>query len=258
MNRSRDMRLKTRSVILKAENIHKSYGKAKILDGISFEIKRGECIILAGPSGTGKSTLLRCINFLVPPDQGHIWFNGQEIVRKNSNQMRLKMSMVFQDFALFEHLTALANVMIGLTKGKRLDTAQARRIAMAKLTEVGLAERAGAYPGELSGGQKQRVGIARALAMEPELILFDEPTSALDPELIGEVLEIMKSLANQNMTMMVVTHEMGFARSAGDRMFFMEGGKIVEEGPIQQLFSDPREKRTGEFLHKLEELYGKE
>jgi polar amino acid transport system ATP-binding protein len=258
MNEINDSKLTTRmDVILQAENIHKSYGKDKILDGISFEVKRGECIIIVGPSGTGKSTLLRCINYLVPPDKGHIWFNGQEVIRKNVNQVRLKMSMVFQDFALFDHLTALSNVMIGLTKGKKIDTDTAREIAIAKLTDVGLANRMKAYPGELSGGQKQRVGIARALAMEPELILFDEPTSALDPELIGEVLEIMKSLAKKNMTMMVVTHEMGFARSAGNRMFFMEGGKIIEEGSIQQLFSNPREKRTGEFLFKLEELYGK-
>lgn len=259
MNEFNDSKTAARSdVLLRAENIHKSYGKDKILDGISFEVKRGECIIIVGPSGTGKSTLLRCINYLVPPEKGHIWFNGREVDRKNVNRIRLKMSMVFQDFALFDHLTALSNVMIGLTKGKNVDAATAREIAIGKLTDMGLAERMNAYPGELSGGQKQRVGIARALAMEPELILFDEPTSALDPELIGEVLEIMKSLANKNMTMIVVTHEMGFARSAGDRMFFMEGGKIIEEGPIKQLFSNPKEKRTGEFLNKLEELYGKE
>lgn len=245
-------------VIITAENIHKSYGEKKILDGISFEVNRGECIIIAGPSGTGKSTLLRCINYLVPPDSGRIWFNGEEVIRKNVNRIRLKMSMVFQDFALFDHLTALSNVMIGLTKGKKVDAVTAREIAMTKLTDVGLAKRMNAYPGELSGGEKQRVGIARALAMEPDLILFDEPTSALDPELIGEVLDIMKLLAEKKMTLMVVTHEMGFARSAGDRMFFMEGGKIIEEGPIQQLFSNPREKRTGEFLQKLGELYGKE
>ena len=245
-------------VIVTAKNIHKAYGEKKILDGISFEVKRGECIIIAGRSGTGKSTLLRCINYLVPPDTGHIWFNGEEVVHKNVNRIRLKMGMVFQDFALFDHLNALANVTIGLTKGKKIKADQARETARAKLTDVGLAQRMHAYPGELSGGEKQRVGIARALAMEPDLILFDEPTSALDPELIGEVLEIMKSLADKNMTLMVVTHEMGFARSAGDRMFFMEDGKILEEGPIEQLFSNPREKRTGEFLQTLDELYGKE
>ncbi len=244
-------------VILKAEDIHKSYGETKILDGISFEVERGECIIIAGPSGTGKSTLLRCINHLVPPETGRIWFNGKEVARKNVNEIRQKMSMVFQDFALFDHLTVLSNVTIGLIKGKNMDKIAAREIASEKLTDVGLDRWMNVYPGELSGGQKQRVGIARALAMEPELILFDEPTSALDPELIGEVLEIMKKLAQRQMTMMVVTHEMGFARSAGDRMFFMEGGKILESGPITQMFSNPREKRTGEFLHKLEELYGK-
>ena len=245
-------------IILRAEGICKSYGDARILDDISFEVKRGECIIVAGPSGTGKSTLLRCLNHLVPPDDGTIRFNGEVVDRNNINRIRRKMSMVFQDFALFDHLTVLSNVTIGLTKGKGIDRATAEGIASQKLRDVGLEDRLRSYPGELSGGQKQRVGIARALAMEPELVLFDEPTSALDPELIGEVLEIMKKLAKRQMTMMVVTHEMGFARSAGDRMFFMEGGKILEEGPIARLFSNPREKRTGEFLHKLEELYGKE
>lgn len=247
-----------KEAILKVDDVHKSYGDTQILRGISFSVKRGECIIIAGPSGTGKSTLLRCINYLVPPDKGRIWFNGEEITKKKVNRIRLKISMVFQDFALFDHLSALSNVMIGLTKGKKLEGKKAKEIAIAKLEEVGLLDKINSYPGELSGGQKQRVGIARALAMEPELILFDEPTSALDPELIGEVLEVMKGLAEKNMTMLVVTHEMGFARSAGDRMFFMDGGRIVEEGLIDQVFFNPTHIRTRQFLHKLEQLYGKE
>ena len=244
--------------ILKVIDLHKSYGDSEVLKGISFDVYRGECIIIAGPSGTGKSTLLRCINFLSPPDKGQVWFKDSQITKKRLNEVRRQISMVFQDFALFEHLTALRNVMTGLTKGKKMNKKLAKEIAMAKLADVGLAEKAGSYPGELSGGQKQRVGIARAIAMDPELILFDEPTSALDPELIGEVLEVMKNLAKENMTMLVVTHEMGFARSAGDRMLFMDGGVIVEEGPIRQLFANPKKERTGAFLHKLEELYGKE
>ena len=253
-----NIRARSSSVILRVEDVHKSYGANEVLKGISFNVKKGECVIIAGPSGTGKSTLLRCINYLIPPDKGHIWFNGEEITGKNANKIRQNIGMVFQDFALFNHLTALGNVMIGLTKGKKMGREKAKEIAIDKLGAVGLLDKINSYPGELSGGQKQRVGIARALAMEPEVILFDEPTSALDPELIGEVLEVMKKLVEANMTMLVVTHEMGFARSVGDRMLFMEGGVIIEEGPVRQLFSKPTKDRTKQFLHKLEGLYGKE
>ena len=244
--------------LLKVENIHKRYGKEEVLKGVSFELKRGETKIVIGPSGTGKSTLLRCINRLSLPDKGRVWLEGEEIThsKSNINQLRAKIGFVFQDFNLFSHLTALKNVSIAPMKVMRMKKEEAAKLAMEELERVGLGDKADAYPAQLSGGQQQRVSIARALAMSPKLILFDEPTSALDPELIGEVLEVMINLAKDGMTMLVVSHEMGFARSVADEVIFMEHGVIVEQGPPQQLFSNPKHQRTGEFLHKITELYG--
>lgn len=244
--------------ILKVENIHKSYGKESILKGISFELKKSETKVIIGPSGTGKSTLLRCINGLTKPDKGHIWLDGLDITAPgiNIDNVRQEIGMVFQNFNLFTHLTALDNVRIGLIKVKKLPKKIATEKAMATLEKVGLAEKAYHYPAQLSGGQQQRVSIARALAMDPKLILFDEPTSALDPELIGEVLQVMKNLSESGMTMLVVSHEMGFARSVCDEIIFIEKGVIVEQGPPDVLFSRPKNPRTREFLHKISELYG--
>jgi polar amino acid transport system ATP-binding protein len=245
-------------VILKVEGLHKRYGTEEVLKGVSFDVRRGETKVIIGPSGTGKSTLLRCINRLTPPDKGRVWLDGVEVThpKTNINKVRAAIGFVFQDFNLFTHLTALDNVRLGLLKVKGLDKQKATEIALEELRRVGLADKAKSYPAELSGGQQQRVSIARALAMGPKVILFDEPTSALDPELIGEVLEVMISLAREGMTMVVVSHEMGFARSVADEIIFMEGGVIVEQGPPQQLFTNPKHPRTGEFLHKITELYG--
>ena len=244
--------------ILEVEDLHKRYGREEVLCGVSFEVQRGETKVIIGPSGTGKSTLLRCINRLTPPDKGRVWLDGVEVTdpKTNINRIRAAIGFVFQDFNLFTHLTALDNVRLGLLKVKGLDRRKATEVALEELRRVGLADKAGAYPAELSGGQQQRVSIARALAMDPKVILFDEPTSALDPELIGEVLEVMIDLAREGMTMVVVSHEMGFARSVADEIIFMEGGVIVEQGPPQQLFTRPKHPRTGEFLHKITELYG--
>lgn len=246
------------SPILLVEDIHKAYGDEEVLRGISFQMSKRETKVIIGPSGTGKSTLLRCINQLTPPDKGRVWLNGMELTNRSIdiNKARQQVGMVFQDFNLFSHLTALNNVKIGLTKVKGMKDREAKSKAMQELERVGLVDQASSYPAELSGGQQQRVGIARALALDPKLILFDEPTSALDPELIGEVLEVMIDLAKGGMTMLVVTHEMGFAQSVCDEIIFLENGKIVEQGPPQQLFDYPKHKRTKEFLHKISELYG--
>lgn len=250
---------KEKNVVLRMEEVHKSFGENHVLRGVSLDISQGETKILIGPSGTGKSTLLTCINMLTPPDSGKIWLLDQEITgSKRVNRLRQQIGFVFQDFSLFNHLTALGNVSIGLTKVKGLDRRKAREKALQELKQVGLEDKAASYPAQLSGGQKQRVAIARALAMDPQLILFDEPTSALDPELIGEVLAVMKNLANRGMTMLVVSHEMGFARSVADEVVFMEGGVIVEQGPPTQLFSRPQVQRTGEFLSRLSGLFGEE
>lgn len=245
-------------IILKVEDLHKRYGEEEVLRGVSFTVLRGETKVIIGPSGTGKSTLLRCINRLTPPDRGKVWLDGVEAThpKSNINKIRAQVGFVFQDFNLFAHLTALDNVRLGLLKVKRLEKRKATEIATEELRRVGLADKAKAYPAELSGGQQQRVSIARALAMGPKVILFDEPTSALDPELIGEVLEVMIDLARAGMTMVVVSHEMGFARSVADEIIFMEGGVIAEQGPPQQLFTQPKHPRTGEFLRKITELYG--
>jgi polar amino acid transport system ATP-binding protein len=229
-----------------------------VLKGVSFEMQKGETKVVIGPSGTGKSTLLRCINRLTPADQGRVWLEDEELThtRTNINKIRAQIGFVFQSFNLFSHLTALGNVRIAPMKVKGIGKADATGLAMNVLERVGLADKARAYPAELSGGQQQRVSIARALAMSPKLILFDEPTSALDPELIGEVLEVMIALASEGMTMLCVTHEMGFARAVADEIIFMEHGVIVEHGPPSQMFTRPKHARTGEFLHKISELYG--
>lgn len=250
---------KDNGVVLKVEDIHKTYGKNEILKGVSFEIKKGETIVIIGASGSGKSTLLRCINQLTVPEQGRIWLEGEGVTHhmKDISRFRQSIGMVFQDFNLFDHLCALRNVEIGLIKVKRMDKKEAREIAMEELRRVGLEKHANQYPAQLSGGQKQRVSIARALAMNPKVMLFDEPTSALDPELIGEVLEVMRDLALGGMTMVVVTHEMGFARSVANEIIFIEGGKILDQGTPHKLFTNPDHERTRQFICKIDELYGK-
>ncbi|MEN3010182.1 MAG: amino acid ABC transporter ATP-binding protein [Candidatus Bipolaricaulaceae bacterium] len=247
-------------MLLRVEDLHKRYGREEVLRGISFSLEKGETKVIIGPSGTGKSTLLRCINRLTEPDRGRIFLEDVEITspKVDINKIRAQIGFVFQDFNLFTHLTALDNVRLGLMRVKGLPKKQATERALRELARVGLADKAKAYPAELSGGQQQRVSIARALAMDPKLILFDEPTSALDPELIGEVLSVMVDLAKSGMTMLVVTHEMGFARSVADEIIFMEKGVIVEQGPPEQLFKHPQHPRTAEFLRRITELYGGE
>jgi polar amino acid transport system ATP-binding protein len=245
--------------MLEVKDVHKSYGDLEVLKGISFTMKKGETKVIIGTSGTGKSTLLRCINQLHPPDKGEIWLDGKEITKHNIdiNKTRQKIGFVFQEFNLFNHLTAIRNVGIGLEKVKRMTKEKAQERAMEELKRVGLKDQSQQYPAQLSGGQKQRVGIARALAMDPTIILFDEPTSALDPELIGDVLDVMKTLAGK-VAMLVVTHEMGFARNVADEIIFMEGGIIVESGPPKQMFQNPKKSRTKEFLGRISTLYGKD
>jgi polar amino acid transport system ATP-binding protein len=243
--------------LLKVEDLHKTYGKTRVLAGISFTMEKGETKVIIGPSGTGKSTLLRCINQLSPPDKGKVWLEGVEVTDKKTdiNIIRQKIGFVFQEFNLFNHLTAVKNVSIALEKVKKMEKEDAYKEAMKELKRVGLKDQANQYPSQLSGGQKQRVGIARALAMNPVIILFDEPTSALDPELIGDVLEVMKSLAGE-VSMLVVTHEMGFARNVADEIIFMENGIIAEQGTSNKMFKNPEKKRTKEFLGKISSLYG--
>jgi polar amino acid transport system ATP-binding protein len=245
--------------MLEVKDIHKSYGSCEVLKGISFKMEQHQTKVIIGTSGTGKSTLLKCINQLDPPDKGQVWLEGVEITNPATdiNKIRQKIGFVFQDFNLFNHLTALKNVSIGLEKVKKIEKEEARERAMKELQRVGLEKQVNQYPAQLSGGQKQRVGIARALAMDPIIILFDEPTSALDPELIGDVLEVMKSLAGK-VAMLVVTHEMGFARNVANEIIFMEGGVIVEKGTPTQMFQNPKIERTKQFLGKISTLYGKE
>ena len=239
--------------LLRAEGIYKRYGETEVLKDVSLELDRGATKVVMGPSGTGKSTLLRCINHLSPPDRGRVFLEEEEITRSNVNRMRQAIAFVFQDFNLFTHLRALDNVMIGPRKILGLAKDEARKRAQAELERVGLTDKARSYPAELSGGQQQRVSIARALAMHPKLILFDEPTSALDPELTGEVVGVMKQLASEGMTMLVVSHELSFARSAADEIIFMDGGEVIEQGPPEEMFSRPQRKRTRRFLQLIRE-----
>ncbi|MCD6242686.1 amino acid ABC transporter ATP-binding protein [Candidatus Bathyarchaeota archaeon] len=245
--------------VLKVENIWKSYGKLQVLKGISFDINEGETKVIFGPSGSGKSTLLRCINMLDPPDKGKVYIRGVDITDPSVdlNKVRTRIGMVFQHFNLFNHLTALDNVALGLRVVKKMPKEEARKKAMEALKKVRMEKWSHHYPGQLSGGQKQRVGIARALAMEPDIILFDEPTSALDPELIGEVLNVMLDLAKEKTTMLVVTHEMGFARSVASEMIFIDNGVVVERGTPEHFFTKPKTERVRRFLSKIGELYGR-
>ena len=237
-------------VMIQIRGLKKSYGKLQVLRGIDLDVKRGEKVVILGPSGSGKSTLLRCINALEEADSGSILVDGIEVTsrRTNLNHLREHLGMVFQRFNLWPHLTVIENVMIGQVVVGHKSKAETREKALAMLDRVGLKDRADEYPVRLSGGQQQRVGIARALAMDPKAILFDEPTSALDPELVGEVLAVMTQLAREGMTMVVVTHEIGFAREVADHVIFMDGGVIVEEGTPEEVVVNPREERTRAFL----------
>ena len=245
----------TTDIIISVKGLEKHFddGKLKALRGVDADIKRGEVVVVIGPSGSGKSTFLRCLNLLETPTAGTVTVEGTDITnpKVNINRHREKMGMVFQHFNLFPHMTILRNMTLAPMKILKKSKAAAEAKAMQLLERVGLAERANAYPSQLSGGQKQRIAIVRALCMEPQVMLFDEPTSALDPEMVGEVLDVMKQLANEGMTMVVVTHEMGFAREVADRVLFMDEGVIVEEGTPDQIFSNPQNPRTKDFLNKV-------
>ena len=234
-------------------NLHKYFGENEVLKGVNDHIKKGEVVVVIGPSGSGKSTFLRCLNLLEEPTHGEIIFEEQNITDKNIdiNKVREKMGMVFQQFNLFPHKTVMDNITIAPINVKNKSKAEAEEKAKDLLEKVGLLDKANAYPASLSGGQKQRIAIARALAMEPDVMLFDEPTSALDPEMVGEVLAVMKDLAKEGMTMVVVTHEMGFAREVGDRILFMDGGNIAEQGTPEEIFDNPKNPRTKDFLSKV-------
>ena len=238
---------------VKVEDLKKNFGSLEVLKDINMEVKEGEVVCLIGPSGSGKSTFLRCLNKLEEPTGGVIIVDDYDLMAKTSdiNKIRENIGMVFQQFNLFPHLSVLQNIMLAPVDRKRMTKEQAEEKAKKLLDRVGLLEKADVYPASLSGGQQQRVAIARALAMEPDIMLFDEPTSALDPEMVGEVLEVMKQLAAEGMTMVVVTHEMGFAREVADRVVFMDGGYIVEEGTPEEVFGNPQNKRTQDFLNKV-------
>ena len=243
------------NVIISAQGLEKHFGSGtiKALNGVSADIQKGEVVVVIGPSGSGKSTFLRCLNLMEVPTGGTILFNGKNITDKNANINihRQKMGMVFQHFNLFPHMTILQNMTLAPIHLLKKSKEEANQKALSLLARVGLEDRANAYPSQLSGGQKQRIAIVRALAMEPEVMLFDEPTSALDPEMVGEVLNVMKQLAEDGMTMVVVTHEMGFAREVADRVLFMDEGVILEEGTPQEIFSSPKHPRTIDFLNKV-------
>lgn len=234
-------------------NLHKHFGNLEVLKGIDLHIAPGECVVVIGPSGSGKSTLLRCINRLEEPTEGSIEIDGTNIMDKTTdiNLMRRKVGMVFQQFNLFPHLTILDNITLAPIKHGIMSKEDAERTAMELLARVGVADKAKSYPAQLSGGQKQRVAIARSLALNPHVMLFDEPTSALDPEMVGEVLDVMKALADVGMTMAVVTHEMGFAKEVADRVIFMDEGVIIEEGTPEEIFNNPKNERTQNFLKKV-------
>ncbi|MBC1422064.1 amino acid ABC transporter ATP-binding protein [Listeria seeligeri] len=239
--------------MINIKNLHKHFGKLEVLKGIDLEIASGEVVVVIGPSGSGKSTFLRCLNLLEQPTAGNILFENKDLMAKqtNVNELRQKMGMVFQNFNLFPHKNVLENLMLAPMKVKNEDSAAAKKHALALLDKVGLADKATSFPSQLSGGQQQRVAIARALAMNPDVMLFDEPTSALDPEMVGEVLSVMKSLAKEGMTMVVVTHEMGFAREVADRVVFMDAGVIQEQGTPEEIFGNPQNDRTKDFLGKV-------
>lgn len=239
--------------MIEVKNLKKQFGELSVLNGITEHISQGEKIAVIGPSGSGKSTFLRCLNLLEIPTEGEIWFDGVNMtdVNVDIDRMRQKMGMVFQHFNLFPHMTILDNMTLAPMKVKGVSKEEAEKKALELLERVGLADRAGAYPIQLSGGQKQRVAIVRALAMEPEVMLFDEPTSALDPEMVGEVLDVMKELAKEGMTMVVVTHEMGFAREVGNRVLFMADGKLLVDGTPTEIFDNPTNPRLQEFLSKV-------
>ena len=243
----------TEQSLIKVENLSKSFGKVQVLKGITTEIHRGEVVVIIGPSGSGKSTFLLTLNLLEEPTGGKIYFEGVDITdpKININKHRQKMGMVFQQFNLFPHMTVLKNMTLAPMKLLKLSKADAEKRATELLDRVGLADRANAYPGQLSGGQKQRVAIVRALCMQPDVMLFDEPTSALDPEMVGEVLGVMKKLAEDGMTMAVVTHEMGFAREVADRVLFIDEGIIMEEGTPEEIFGNPQSPRLKDFLSKV-------
>ena len=242
-----------REAVIQVKGLKKNFGSLEVLKGVDMKVLKGEAVVVIGPSGSGKSTLLRCLNLLETPTGGDILFHGQSILRKDLklDEYREKFGMVFQLFNLFENLSVLDNVTIGLRKVKKIPKEQAEKKAMELLKQVGLESKADVYPSKLSGGQKQRVAIARTLAMDPEVILFDEATSALDPEMVGEVLKIMRQLAENGMTMVVVTHEMGFAREVGTKVVFMDGGKILEEKTPEEFFEHPEHPRLQEFLAKV-------
>jgi polar amino acid transport system ATP-binding protein len=239
--------------VINVENLHKSYGSLQVLKGINTQVEKGEVVTIIGPSGSGKSTFLRCINLLEVPTKGKVIIDGTDITEKNTNikKIRENVGMVFQHFHLFPHKTVLQNVTYAPIKVKGLSKSEAEKMGKELLARVGLADKANVYPSRLSGGQKQRVAIARALAMNPEVILFDEPTSALDPEMVKEVLEVMKSLAHTGITMLIVTHEMGFAREAANRVLFLDGGVVVEDAPPAEFFTNPKTDRAKEFLEKM-------
>ena len=239
--------------MVKVKNLHKSFGNVDVLTGIDEHIAKGEVVVIIGPSGSGKSTFLRCLNLLEEPTAGEIYVDDELITspKADVNKIRQKMGMVFQQFNLFPHLTIMENITLAPVKLKRMTKQEAIKKGEELLERVGLSEKANAYPAQLSGGQKQRVAIARALAMQPEIMLFDEPTSALDPEMVGEVLDVMKDLAKSGMTMVVVTHEMGFAREVGTRVLFMDQGIVMEQGAPDELFGNPKNERTKSFFSKV-------
>ena len=238
--------------MIKLENVHKSFGKNEVLKGINLHIKQGQVVVIIGPSGSGKSTVLRTMNYLEEPTSGKVIVDDMDLSDKNKlNEVRAEVGMVFQNFNLFPHMTVMDNLTLAQTKVRKTSTDEAKKIGQALLDRVGLGDKANAYPDSLSGGQKQRVAIARALAMKPKVMLFDEPTSALDPEMVSEVLDVMKSLAEDGMTMVIVTHEMGFAKKVADRVLFVDGGLILEDDTPERVFDSPTNERTKSFLDKI-------
>ena len=238
--------------MIKLENVHKSFGKNEVLKGIDLHIEKGQVVVIIGPSGSGKSTVLRTMNYLEEPTSGKVIVDGMDLSDKSKlNEVRAEVGMVFQNFNLFPHMTVMENLTLAQTKVRKTSSDEAKKIGQALLDRVGLGDKANAYPDSLSGGQKQRVAIARALAMKPKVMLFDEPTSALDPEMVREVLDVMKSLAEEGMTMVIVTHEMGFAKEVADRVFFVDGGLILEDDTPENVFDAPTNERTKLFLSKI-------